>query len=291
MYSREHLSSLDRKKLQALAKECGLKANAATGKIIEDLLQFNSPKIPCESAEIKEEMIPKVFTVGSSVVASIDGTDQDATVVKINKKTVKIQLEGGAEIITVQTSQLRVSSKTTIFPVSDELSSVSEVLIETETDKCVPFDTSCKEIEIDESIEFNNDEQWVNGKVVKVNKKTFRVRDGSGKEFTIGKNLVRRIVSVETTESIVNICDSGSMEVDADTKVIEIPSTDEEMCIPAIDIVTDLVSEENIADIHVDEHHDDINTTEEIAQPVTPHRAQSIDVVVTEVAASVVKMV
>lgn len=104
------LGSMSRKELQAIAKEHGLKANKANVDLIKEILEIiTSTKptvVPNVSDEmetvvtsIAEELIPdKPWENGDAVDVTSTGCTQRGLILRLNKKSARVQLESGDEI-------------------------------------------------------------------------------------------------------------------------------------------------------------------------------------------------
>ena len=109
MYTRDHLDSLPRKELQALAKEHSIKANGSSDSIIANILAVEEGTSSADDSNVvKEEVIADVDVVpekeaaslekGSVVYGFVNSVWVQVTIKKVNKKTFRVTLGDNSEI-------------------------------------------------------------------------------------------------------------------------------------------------------------------------------------------------
>jgi hypothetical protein len=131
-YAKEELESKSRKEIQSIAKEFGLKANAATQAIVEAILaiscttkapdtenvtvndsvepsphcKFSSYVAPSPTEPASEHGSAKI-SVNDTVMVLANGIKRTATVKRINKKSVRVCLHGDINVeLTVKTEEV-----------------------------------------------------------------------------------------------------------------------------------------------------------------------------------------
>lgn len=126
-FTQSQLEEKSRKEIQALAKELGLKANAATQVLVASILEKcptevkDEPIVKEEKLEVVTEIISLIeessktqlempemqFETGCAVEVFVNGKWSTAVIKRVNKKTIRVQLSNSQNEVTVKNEECR----------------------------------------------------------------------------------------------------------------------------------------------------------------------------------------